>query len=123
MKIKFSSIVLNKNGESPRNFCIETKRQSQTEFPIDAEKAKIFDRKNVRTNIVFSLERSHESEEAATFFAISHANVLENLTPADLDLSWSNGENVSTLTNAIPTKIRIETNGLVTLTRYEFSAE
>ncbi len=120
MKIKFSDITLNPNGESPKNIIVETRRVSQIEFPIDAANAKLFDRKNARTTVSFAIERSHASELEALLFATTHAKALSEISPNELSF---NDKNKVRFQNASPTRIKIENDGIITTTSYEFSAE
>ncbi len=123
MKIEFSDNILNPNGESIKNLIVETRRISQTEFPINSQSAKLFDRKNSRTTVSFAVERAHSNEIEAIAFSTTHANSLSKFTPAYLTfLSDNNKENVR-FPNATPSKIKIENDGIITIAIYEFLTE
>lgn len=123
MKIKFSTILLNENSEFPKDITIETKRQTQTEFPIDAENVKIFDRKNLRVSISFIIERTHSTEEHARIFAFEHSINISKLSPANLEFIGDKADLLAMFKSAFPVKIKIENNALITSTKYEFIAE
>lgn len=123
MKIKFSTILLNENSELPKDITIETKRQAQTEFPINSENAKIFDRKNLRINISFVIERSHANEEIAQLFALEHGIKISQQSPAILEFIGDNEVSAICFTSTSATKIKTENNALITSTKYEFIAE
>ena len=123
MKIKFANIVLNENSELPKDITIQTRRLVQTEFPIESDTAKIFDRKNLRMNISFIIERSHRDEDSARIFAFEHSINLSELSPAILEfIDESKGLNTQ-FKSAMPIKIKSENNALITSTKYEFIAE
>lgn len=123
MKIKFSNIVLNENSELPKDIAIQTRRLTQTEFPIEADNAKIFDRKNLRINISFVIERSHCNEESARIFALEHAINLSAVSSANLEFIDDNKHLCTRFKSALPIKIKSENNALITSTKYEFVAE
>ena len=123
MKIKFASILLNENSELPKDITIETRRQAQTEFPIDSQNIKIFDRKNQRINVSFVIERTHNSEDHARFFALTHSVKISQQEPAILEFFEDCKPCLVRFNSAIPTRIKTENNALITSTRYEFVAE
>ena len=118
MRIKFAKILLNENFELPKDIAIETRRLTQTEFPIDASNAKIFDRKNLRINITFSIERTHTTEESARFFALEHSVNISTLSPEILEFIEENKGTTTQFISAYPIKIKSENNLLTTLTKY-----
>lgn len=68
--------------ESSRNrFRSKRARRSQTEYTIDADEAKIFDRGNTKTTLAFEIERAHGSEADAEKFAVGHASEIAALSP------------------------------------------
>ncbi len=123
MKIKFSDNTLNPNGESPKNIIVETRRFSQVEFPINAENAKLFDRKNAKTSVSFTVEQAHLSECEALIFATTHASELSKSAPAELSFISTNTDMNVKFQNTSPSRIKIENDGIMTISTYEFSTE
>ena len=123
MKIKFASILLNENSELPKDITIETRRHTQTEFPIDSQNIKIFDRKNQRINVSFVIERTHKNEDQARIFALTHSAKISHQQPAILEFFSDYKVNPVRFNSAIPTRIKTENNALITSTKYEFIAE
>jgi len=120
MKIYFSTLHLNGGSESPKDVCADAKRRTQTEYPIDASTAKLFDRKNARYALSFSLERSHESESEAEIFALTHASQVAALSPATLEFAGDNGSVL--FSNAALERIKTQCDGIMTVSKYEFAA-
>lgn len=121
MKIKFADTNLANDGEFPKSLSLETRRRSQTEYTIDADEAKIFDRGNTKTTLAFEIERAHGSEADAEKFAVGHASEIAALSPAALVFEYADGSK-TTFENAVVSKIKTEYEKLVSNTRYEFSA-
>ena len=122
MKVSYANIVLNPSGENPKNFSVDTRRECQTENTIDASKASIFDRKNSRVNVQFSVERSHKSERDAELFALRHAANLSEKSPATLAFAPNGApENIFEISGAVLSRVKTQTNSLTTLSSYEFT--
>ena len=121
MKIKFADTTIANAGEFPKSLSLETRRRSQTEYTIDADEAKIFDRGNTKTTLAFEIERAHGSEAAAEKFAVGHASEISALSPATLVFEHSDGSK-TVFESAVVLKIKTEYEKLVSNTRYEFSA-
>ena len=122
MKIYFAQTPINENFEFPKGLSTETKRISQTEFTLNSATAKIFDRGNSKTSITFTIERAHPSESAADEFALTHAEKLGALSPATLSFETDRGKKIE-FENTALSRIKIETNRLITSAYYEFSAQ
>ena len=95
MKISVSQTALNPGGEEPKNLLVRTKRSTKTESAINAEKALLF--------------------------ALSHAEKIQALLPADLNFETGENKKIS-LPQCVLSEIRISVDGSVTNSRYEFKA-
>lgn len=125
MKITLNGLELNPNGEIPKNFSIETSRQIQTEYALSSGMAKVFDRGNVKTLAQFEIERSHVSEAQAQMFALKHAAQVSEKSAGEIDFNVPGGmflNRTIRFKSAFPSKIKIQIDGLVTNTLYEFVA-
>ena len=126
MKIKYSSTVLNPDGETPKKPKLVLRRICQTEFAISSDNAKMFDRGNARYAFAFELERSHASAEAAFAFAMRHPQNLAAKSPADLvfeceppDTGACTGFKMNA---AVLCRAETSADGIVSNSRYEFEA-
>ena len=125
MKITLNGLELNPNGEIPKNFSIETSRQIQTEYALSSGMAKVFDRGNVKTLAQFEIERAHASEAQAQMFALKHAAQVSEKSAGEIDFNVPGGmfsNRTIRFKSAFPSKIKIQIDGLVTNTLYEFVA-
>ena len=122
MKIEFAQTTINRNGEIPKSFSIETRRKSQTEFPLQSASARIFDRGNAKICAAFTIERSHSDVDSAAYFAATHAAELGNLSPTNLSFSFGNNGGKTEFENAVLSKIKIDANEILTTAQYEFYA-
>lgn len=120
MKIYISHQCLNPKGETPKSVSVEMRRLNQTEYALESAFAHVFDRGNAQTMVSFTIERSHMSEADAEAFALSHAAETAAQRPLALSFECESGRTFS-LANAAASKIKTETSGLITTTRYEFS--
>ena len=120
MKIYISQQCLNPKGETPKSVSVEMRRLNQTEYAVESAYAHIFDRGNAQTTVSFTLERSHMSESEAEAFALSHAAEIAAQRPLTLAFECAPGKAFG-LSNAAASKIKTETSGLITTTRYEFA--
>ena len=122
MKISVSQTELNPGGEEPKNLLVRTKRSSnKTESAINSEKALVFDRGNSAITASFEIERAHKTPALAELFALSHAEKIQALLPADLNFDIGENKIVS-LPQCALSEIRISVDGSVTNSKYEFKA-
>lgn len=121
MKISVSQTALNPGGEEPKNLLVRTKRSTKTESAINAEKALVFDRGNSAITASFEIERAHKTPAVAELFALSHAEKIQTLLPADLNFETGENKKIS-LPQCVLSEIRISVDGSVTNSRYEFKA-
>ena len=121
MKISVSQTELNPGGEEPKNLLVRTKRSNKTESAINSEKALVFDRGNSAITASFEIERAHKTPALAVLFALSHAEKIQALLPADLNFDIGENKIVS-LPQCALSEIRTSVDGPVTNSKYEFKA-
>ena len=121
MKISVSQTELNPGGEELKNLLVRTKRSNKTESAINSEKALVFDRGNSAITASFEIERAHKTPASADLFALSHAEKIQALLPADLNFDIGENKIVS-LPQCALSEIRISVDGSVTNSKYEFKA-
>lgn len=126
MKIKIGTTILNEAGEIPKNWSISTKRNIQTETMIGARNASIFDRKNSKVSISFSIERVHESEASAEIFCVQHSSKMDELDAEELVFESENFEGKVLakfkMQDAIIDSLKISSDGLKSRADYRFNA-
>ena len=119
--MKISVSQTDPGGEEPKNLLVRTKRSNKTESAINSEKALVFDRGNSAITASFEIERAHKTPASAELFALSHAEKIQALLPADLNFDIGENKIVS-LPQCALSEIRISVDGSVTNSKYEFKA-
>ena len=119
MKIYISQKLLNSLGETPKSLSVEMRRQTQTEYALESNYARIFGRGNARTAVAFTVERAHASEEAARIFSLKHSAELDAENNTELEFA-EDGFATLRLKDAVISKVKTDTDGIITNTKYEF---
>ena len=124
MKILLGQLILARgltHRESPRQFSLATRRETQAAGALRASEAAVFDRGNAHTEVKFTVAKRHESAECALRFAAAHPQVLAQAGGGLIFVS-EDGSQVAEvfLPDAVLRELRCVPAGLVTETVYEF---
>jgi hypothetical protein len=124
MKILLGQLVLARglvHRESPRQFSLATRRETQAAGALRASEAAIFDRGNARTEVTFAIAKRHDSAEHALRFAATHPQCLAQTTGGLVFVSEDASQVAEIfLPDAVLRALRCVPAGLVTDTVYEF---
>ena len=124
MKILFGQLVLARglaHRESPRQFSLATRRETQAVAALRADEATVFDRGNARTEVTFAIAKRHDSAEHALRFAAVHPQCLAQTTGGLIFVSEDASQVAEIfLPDAVLRALRCVPAGQVTETVYEF---
>jgi hypothetical protein len=124
MKILLGQLVLARglaHRESPRQFSLATRRETQAAGALRASEAAVFDRGNAYTEVTFTVAKRHDSAEHALRFAATHPQCLAQATGGLIFVSEDASQVAEVfLPDAVLHALRCMPTGLVTDTVYEF---
>jgi hypothetical protein len=122
MKVRIGTTYLARGvdaGEDVSGLRSQGRSQAQVNPAVGAEAVECIDRGNLQMTITFSVDREHESIEAAIVHALRHKSDLIGIS-GDCEFVSEDGvaERVLTLAAAVIPDVDVETDGVSTTTRY-----
>jgi hypothetical protein len=124
MKILLGQMVLARglaHRESPRQFSLATRRETQAAATLRVSEATVFDRGNAHAEVKFTIARRHDSAECALRFAATHPQCLAQASGGLIFVS-EDGSQIAEIfmPDAVLRTLHCVPTGLVTNTAYEF---
>ena len=122
MKIKFGTLQICADGETPINLKNSIKRNVQIENIIDSKSSYIADRSNRRETLSFEIERAYKNECEAQGAIFETLRLADENSPAKLDfyLKDSNASKTKTIASATLSNCSARVDGRIARFSFEF---
>ncbi|HCJ11605.1 MAG: hypothetical protein A2Y14_01835 [Verrucomicrobia bacterium GWF2_51_19] len=122
MKISFNDLFIARGRafrEHPEGLRVVGEQNVQTYSTLRGTHLGVLNRQNLKTTLAFSLNKCHESAEAALQFSLTHAEALNGIQ-GDLTLEEEGSAKKHTLHQATLLSFTSTHNGLISQNEYVF---
>lgn len=124
MRIKYANFTISGAENPPSNFSMSVKKTLQTDKAIGAGSATVSDMGNCVYCVSFGVENSHKSPGAAEEFCIEFLRRAAEVSSADLEIFFGEGECKKSLKirSAALSRCKAIVDGRITRHQLEFEA-